>query len=334
MNAIKIFFLILFLRCFLCAEKKLKNPRKPATPIELPCEFSFDTKFGYSCKVINFDTLGIQNLNVTNVTGTHLIERGFQFQNHDVHRLSIYNLDVSYIPANITLHLSKLRTLQIKKCGLRQLMRGPDFHGLRRLYLGFNEIKHIPMTYFWSFCSLEMLSLYHNKITDIPELAFRDLIKLKRLSLNGNRIKSIDSMLFQSCLRLEFVDLDNNEIQMIEGDLFANLTSLNKITIQNNEIIFIENEFLSTIWNQSLKQVLLRRNNCIDYTYPDDGDYYQIKQVFDENCAPSIFEKVINDTTAPPPRKKPKYKTPPILYFEHCTWKIHKDYPGLYKSSF
>jgi hypothetical protein len=270
---------------------------------------------------------------VTKIIGEHLFKDD---KNHrtrhdfDVYRLTFWNLEISYLPANITLHFTKLRTLQVKQCGLKALTRSIDFSKLRRLYLGFNEIKEIPTTYFWHFCQLEVLSLFQNQISTIPLMAFRDLISLKRLSLNGNRLKSIDSRSFANCVNMEVVDLDNNELKAIDGILFADQTRLRSIFMRGNQLVSIESNFLE---NKTLSVANFAKNPCIDFLLPDDGDYKRLQKVFLKYCTPPVEPTTMAPmTTTQKPRKKPKYASTPIIYFENCNWRVREEFEHLYRN--
>jgi hypothetical protein len=302
---------------------------------ELPCDFTFDPKFGYTCRVLYHYSNLFRDAEISGVTGEHLYEgdksnRGRS--NADVFRLVFWNHQLNYLPGNITMHFRMLRTLQVKNCGLRALTRSTELNTLRRLYLGFNEIEEIPQTFFWSFCRLEILSLFDNKIVEIPKAAFRDLINLKRLSLNKNRLESIDSQLFANCINLEVVDLDNNELSAINGDLFAGAKRLRKLYMRNNRVTAIEGHFLMDL---NILSVNLKNNSCIDFLYPDDGNYEVMHKIFIENCEPPPLTTTVKKSSGIPQiTRKPQYKTPQIIYFEKCTWKIHEDYKHFYKSSF
>lgn len=302
---------------------------------ELPCDFTFDPKFGYTCRVSYQYSNLFRDAEISSVTGEHLYE-GDKFHrgrsNADVDRLIFWNHQLNYLPGNITMHFKMLRTLQVKNSGLKALTRSSELNALRRLYLGFNDIEEIPKTFFWSFCRLEILSLFDNKIVEIPKAAFRDLINLKRLSLNKNRLKSIDSQLFANCINLEVVDLDNNELTAINGDLFAGANQLRKLFVRNNQLIAIESHFLMDL---SYSIADLRNNSCIDFLYPDNGNYEAMQKIFIERCEPPPVTTTLKVSSGIPQiTKKPKYKTPQILYFEKCTWKVHDDYKHFYRNSF
>lgn len=331
MNA-KLIILIFVNFSSLCFGDNIKS-------VSLPCEFSFDSKFGYTCRVGGaFESL-TNTVNISEVIGKHIrVNDKLPRHDFDVFRVMFYDHRIAFLPASITLHFTKLRTLHVKKCGLKELTRAPNFHSLRRMYLGFNEIKNIPSTYFWHFCRLEILSLFHNQISTIPQIAFRDLISLRRLSLNGNRLKSIDPHLFVRCLILEFIDLDNNALESIEGDLFTNQTRLTKISMRNNQITFIGSEFLVENINNNNASViaLLGGNQCIaDFSLPHDGNFERLQEIFVEKCS----MRPITTTTPPPPttqapRSKQKYKPKSKLYFDYCKWHVLKGFEYLYSKSF
>ncbi|KAG5670403.1 hypothetical protein PVAND_000671 [Polypedilum vanderplanki] len=307
----------------------------------LSCEFFFDNKFGYTCKVTeDFDST-TKFINLSGVTGDHItIDKFLSYSNKDVFRVMFFDLDISHIPASITKQFPNLRTLQIKKCGLLELSRENSFHDLRRMYLGFNKIKNIPSTYFWHFCRLEILSLPENQIASIPQMAFRDLINLERLSLHGNRLMTIDPLLFVHCIKLEYVDLDNNTIQSIEGDWFAKQPKLYKVSINNNDIQFIDKRFLTT-WrsrNSSVAKInrhaSFKNNTCIDFSLENEKDFKEFQQVISDNCSISLTTTPATTTTEKVTvRTTPTYKPIRVLWFENCVWNVQKEFQYIYKNN-
>ena len=271
--------------------------------ITLPCEFSFDNKYGYKCRVgdISIDS---HHIKITKIGGDHVHEKNkFNRTDRDVLCVIMYDRKIDYLPVNITFYFPLLKTLQVKKCGLKALTRPQDFRTLRRLYFGFNEIKNIRESYFWHFCRLETLSLHGNQIKSIPLRAFRDLISLKRLSLNGNHLKSIKSILFANCLNLEYIDLDNNALSYIESSLFQQQSRLKYLLMRNNQIKAIESGFLSTLVLQinsneiNLVDVLFDGNNCITkFRYPRDGDYNVLQNLFSLNCSTLFLNTIVEST--------------------------------------
>lgn len=294
----------------------------------LPCEFQFDYQNGYTCKVVNFTNVN-RHTYITNVIGNHLYQTDLNYRNRSdesVVRLVMFNTTINYLPGNLTERFPYLKTLLVKKCGLKILSRNSEFHNLLKLYLGFNDIDRIPVNYFWHFCKLQILSLYGNRISSIPKMAFRDLISLKRLSLNSNRLRELEPNLFDNCLSLEYVDLDNNLLESIDGRLFKDCLNLKIIYLRHNQINSIGNEFLSTL--PALEFALFQNNSCIDESFPetpimfrDKSPLVYIQSVFRDDCTPPIVETTTKRRpTTTMPRKKPKYQGSRIYYFENCRW--------------
>jgi Leucine rich repeat len=292
--------------------------------INFPCEFTFDHINGYSCQVVNFTNVN-RHAHITNVTGDHLFQTDKNYRNRtkeSVVRLVIWNATVDYLPGNLTEVFPHLKILHVKKCGMKGLTRSTEFHGLRKMFFGFNEIDRIPVNYFWHFCSLEILSLYGNRIHDIPKMAFRDLRSLSMLSLGSNLVREVHPNLFDHCTKLEYVDLDHNYLERIDSS-FLNLTSLKGVYLRNNNILSIGNDFLSSY---KLKFVLFNNNLCINESYNETAvgphnDFEHFKTIFEKDCSPPF---VITTTTRRPtttaPRKKPKHEAERIYYFDNCTW--------------
>lgn len=294
----------------------------------LPCEFNFDYQNGYSCKAVNFTNVN-RHARITKVIGRHLYQTDTNYRNRtneSVVRLVMYNAIVPYLPGSLTEVFPYLKTLQVKKCGLKSLEKNSEFQSLIKLFLGFNEIDRIPVNYFWHFCKLQILSLYGNRISTIPKMAFRDLISLKRLSLNSNRLKELEPNLFDNCLSLEYVDLDNNLLEYIDGRLFNNRTNLKILYLRHNQIDSIGNDFLSTM--PALEFALFQNNTCIDESFPetplakrDKSPLEYIQSVFRDDCTPPITTSTTTQRpTTTIPRKKPKYRGKRIYYFENCRW--------------
>lgn len=308
---------------------------KASLAVNLPCEFDFNSVNGYTCTVVNF-TNTKEDAYITKVIGEHLYKSDENYRNRSnesVVRVIMWNANITYLPGNLTVVFPLLRMLLVKKCGMKGLTRATEFHTLRKIFFGFNEIDRVPVNYFWHFCKLEMLSLYANRISEIPKMAFRDLISLKRLSLNSNRLKRLAPDLFDNCTNLEYVDLDNNFLTSIDGRLFANLTKLTRIYLRNNQIRSIGDDFLADVTN--LQFALLQNNTCIDESFPEMpltaspnlNPLEHIQSVFKRDCTPPV--EITTSTIAPrttKPRKKQKYQPQKIYYFEDCKW--HASAPG------
>lgn len=300
--------------------------------VELPCEFSFEPDKGFICRVYNFTNSKLV-VHVSRVTAKETNEVGQHFLKHpeiSVSNVIMWNLDVQYLPGNLTSIFPYMKSLQVKKCGLKGLTRGEEFHALRKMYFGFNEIEHVPVNYFWHCCKLEILSLFGNKIGGIPKMAFNDLISLRRLSLSSNRIRSLDMKLFDNCTSLEFVDLDNNLLEFIGNSLFQNLQKLSQINLRHNRLRFIGNGFLGSL--SSLQLVNLKGNVCIDETFPGKSPSRKtlkyIQSVFLRNCSvPSAMTSTTRRPTKEPIRGKPKYEAQkPIYYFKDCKWQTPSEH--------
>lgn len=300
---------------------------KSSHSINLPCEFNFDHENGYSCKVVNFTNKQKIASVINKVVGTHLYQNDNNYRNRSnesVNRVVMWNITVHFLPGNLTVQFPYLRTLQVKKCGLKQLTRNTELNVLRHIYLGFNDIEQIPVNYFLHFCKLETLSLHENKISSIPEMAFRDLQSLKRLSLNGNRLTELSPKLFNNCLSLEYIDLDNNFLKRIDGHLFSNLTKMKRIYLRHNRLSSIGNDFLSNLPN--LEFAFFLNNECINLSFPEFiwnqlSPLESIQSMFQEFCPmPIEVPTTTRRTSTLPPHKKPKFKSKPIIYFENCKW--------------
>lgn len=302
--------------------------------IDLPCDFNFDQQNGYFCRVVNF-TNEAKHVYVTKVIGSHLYQTDRNYRNRtnkSVVRVVMWNTTVHFLPGNLTIVFPHLKILHVKKCGLRKLTRHMEYHALRKFFLGFNDIDHIPDNYFWHFCKLEILSLYGNRISKIHKMAFRDLISLKRLSLGNNRLTALNPELFVNCSSLEHADLDNNFLEQIDGRLFTNLTSLKRIYLRHNHLYSIGNDFLSTLLN--LEFALFENNACINVSFPEfkwnqQKSLESIQSAFRENCTiPVVITTAsassMRPTTKPPPRKKPKRMPQRNYYFENCKWNTPK----------
>lgn len=295
--------------------------------IKFPCEFTFDHINGYSCRVVNFTNVN-RHAHIESVIGDHLFQMDKNYRSRtkeSVIRVTIFNATVHYLPGNLTEVFPHLKSLHVKKCGMKGLTRSTEFHGLRKMYFGFNEIDRIPVNYFWHFCKLEILSLYGNRIHDIPKMAFRDLRSLSVLSLGSNLLRELHRKLFDNCINLEYVDLDQNFLERIDSELLANLPILKGVFLRNNKIFSIGNDFLSTN-DLTLKFALFVNNFCIKESFNKTAvkpynDIGYIQNLFEKDCSPPL---AITTTTPRPtttqPRKKPKKPKDRIFYYESCQW--------------
>ena len=295
--------------------------------IKFPCEFAFDRVNGYSCRVVNFTNVN-RHAYITKVIASHLFKADNHFRNRSresVVRVTIWNETVHYLPGNLTEEFPYLKNLHVKKCGLKALTRSTEYHGLRKMYFGFNEIDHIPVNYFWHYCKLQILSLYGNRIHDIPKTAFRDLRSLSSLSLGSNLLRDLHPKSFENCRSLEFIDLDHNFLGSIESNLFANLAKLKGIYLRNNNLISIGNGFLSTS-HSNLTFALFSNNPCIKDSFnltavQPYNDFGHLQMLFVRDCsAPLVMTTTPVAPTTPKLLKKPKHKTQRIYFFENCTW--------------
>lgn len=301
---------------------------KPCLTIILPCDFNFHNKDGYSCRVANFTNVD-QKAYITEAIGDHFYKTdSFRRRSHgSINTVTMWNMSVHYLPGNLTQVFPSLRILRVKKCEMKRLTRATEFHGLRRIYFGYNEINRVPVNYFWHFCKLEILSLFGNRISDIPVMAFRDLRSLKRLSLNSNRLRSLEPNLFDNCTKLEFVDLDNNLLESIDGQLFNNQPMLTRINLRHNRINSIGNEFLAAL--PKLEFAMFQNNSCIDGSFPETRFVGQeplqsIQSIFRDKCSQPVLKTTTSTTTTAMPRTKKPYQPSRVYYYENCEWHAPK----------
>ena len=109
---------------------------------------------------------------------------------------------------------------------------------LKRLDMGYNEIKILSNAYFSQLKELVVLKLDHNKI-ELIENNNETLNSLQTLYINNNIIKSIDNYIiigFEQLPKLKLIDIRYNNVEMIKEVNFTFPAYVNEIILSNNPL--------------------------------------------------------------------------------------------------
>ncbi|XP_075389799.1 reticulon-4 receptor [Tenrec ecaudatus] len=132
--------------------------------------------------------------------------------------------------------LSRLHTLHLDRCGLREL--GPGlFHGLvalQYLYLQDNGLQALPNDAFRDLGNLTHLFLHGNQIPGVPERAFLGLHSLDRLLLHQNRVAHVHPHAFRDLGRLMTLYLFANNLSAMPAEALVPLRSLQYLRLNDN----------------------------------------------------------------------------------------------------
>lgn len=143
--------------------------------------------YGYSCVLsssANITTL--QDVLISSITGNHFNDR----TNRDVYVFTAFNQKVFYFPQGLDKFFQNIMTIEIVKCGLKEI------HG--------SDIK--------VFSNLSRLDLNGNRLEFLEGDLFNFNPQIKSIYLNGNRISQVDPKFFDSFgTRAVILNLLNNE---------------------------------------------------------------------------------------------------------------------------
>jgi len=150
------------------------------------------------------------------------------------------------------------------------------FEGLKKLYLGYNNISNITPLENITFNQLEILDLSNNRITDINPLENIKFNELKELYLSCNNISNLKVFEKVKLEKLEIIDLADNKI--------------------------IDIDFLEKVKFKELKELYLTNNNIMDLKVFTKIKFekleilYLNKNKIDEKENDSIISKLKNET--------------------------------------
>ncbi|XP_026688431.1 chaoptin-like, partial [Diaphorina citri] len=117
---------------------------------------------------------------------------------------------------------------------------------LRKLYLDFNEIKHLDATAFGNLDVLELLSLEHNNIAVVVKRTFIGMPNLQIIDLSFNEISMLTGEQFYFSFKLRILNISHNRLRSLPRDVFSN-TIIEKLDISYNQDKIRENVQISCI---------------------------------------------------------------------------------------
>lgn len=162
----------------------------------------------------------------------------------DLHRLRSLRLDnngIQFLPENVFLSLTDMRTLVLSGNKLTRIDQF-TFDGLpslNQLSLDNNQIQYIDPEALRNSTDLEYLHLNDNKLYDIPAV-LNNVPNLKTLDLSYNQITDIFNTSFPAMSQLIGLKLLKNQISNVSKGVFDRLPELHLINLANNKIQKIE----------------------------------------------------------------------------------------------
>lgn len=153
------------------------------------------------------------------------------------------NRDLEILPSTIFHTSSFLTSLDISKCGVKNIHPELLMHSL----------------------NLKSLKMSGNLIQNITETTFRNLRNLTYLDLSNNRIGHIRAGSLGNCPNLKVLLLDKNRLNAFKGEYFKigkgdfkNYTSLEVVNLANNELSYL---FPSSFKIHQRLKVIIANNN-------------------------------------------------------------------------
>uniref|UniRef100_A0A8D8QA40 Chaoptin n=1 Tax=Cacopsylla melanoneura TaxID=428564 RepID=A0A8D8QA40_9HEMI len=129
---------------------------------------------------------------------------------------------------------------------------------LRKLFLGFNEIKHLDATAFGNLDVLEVLSLDHNNIAVVVKRTFIGMPNLQIIDMSSNEISMLTGEQFYFSIKLRILDISHNRLRSLPRDVFSN-TVIERLDISYNSLVVMPSNALGGI-GLTLRDIDLSHN--------------------------------------------------------------------------
>lgn len=129
---------------------------------------------------------------------------------------------------------------------------------LRKLYLDFNEIKHLDATAFGNLDVLEILSLKHNNIAVVMKRTFIGMPNLQIIDMSFNEISMLTGEQFYFSIKLRVLNISHNRLRSLPRDVFSN-TFIEKLDISYNSLVTMPSNALGGI-GLTLRDIDLSHN--------------------------------------------------------------------------
>jgi hypothetical protein len=139
----------------------------------------------YICEVSSASIIN-PSTKIKAFVGRHQIGGFGSYSNKCVGKIQFYEAKVEYFPHGLNLIFSRLKSLEISNCGLKEISRN-DLVGLE---------------------DLESLYLNDNQLTYLPKDLFRDMENMKIVQFCRNKLESIDSDMLKPLERNEAIDVN------------------------------------------------------------------------------------------------------------------------------
>ncbi|KAL1452060.1 hypothetical protein WDU94_006376 [Cyamophila willieti] len=201
---------------------------------------------------LQFNKLKDFNLNAFNNITNKQVPMSLNLSNNFI--TNLYENDKKQAPIYIkTLDLSNNR---IQGVPVNFLQTFAD--SLRKLFLGFNEIKHLDATAFGNLDVLEVLSLDHNNIAVVVKRTFIGMPNLQIIDMSFNEISMLTGEQFYFSIKLRVLDISHNRLRSLPRDVFSN-TVIERLDISYNSLVVMPSNALGGI-GLTLREIDLSHN--------------------------------------------------------------------------
>nr|CAI5858693.1 unnamed protein product [Callosobruchus analis] len=168
---------------------------------------------------------------------------------------------------DVNLDVSKITTLELSHCNLRELP--PDFKLLKLKHLGLahNNFQHVPLCLYSSLKDLESLNLSHNLISDF-DMAPDCVLSLKTLQLNHNSFENLPKWLLSfKSTNLEELNYSCNKASHYiykKNSYNLNVTKIRKLKLRNAHMIDSDFSFLRCFKLLEYLDLSNKYNKCVN----------------------------------------------------------------------
>lgn len=156
--------------------------------------------------------------------------------------LTLYNLNIEEIPADVLKDLPGIKTLEIYSSNIGKISKCA-FSGIRNMdYLTIygSNIGIIETNAFTDMENVSMVSMYGSKIGEIHSYAFSNLKNIREWSMFTLNITSIDSRAFYNMQNVRYLSFYMNNVGIIHAAAFEELHFIQNFDMYLNHITTME----------------------------------------------------------------------------------------------
>ncbi len=132
-------------------------------------------------------------------------------------QLSFGNVELTYVPPELSIYFPNLRTLELSNNQLKVLPEGfgSSWRNLQDLRLNDNQLKVLPEGFGSSWVNLRTLTLYKNQLDVLPEGFGSSWRNLQDLRLSDNQLKVLPEGFGSSWKNLRGLALYSNQLEVL-----------------------------------------------------------------------------------------------------------------------